>query len=248
MGRRNIKEMTMYKLNENSITRLSDNASIPQADGNRDYQQFLQDVKSEGISIVEGADVVEPDYVALRTGEDGYAPIGEQLDMQSKADGSWEAHIEDVKTRFPKTNTGSTSIADVPDWVEIEVEKVRFAEQLSAYTSAVARLAQYILADGREEVTEMRDTTEYVVDDEGMPVLNDDGEPTYVQEEVVVQTAVEPLEATVEVTVYDEEDMEAEPTVEIVENPEITQDNLERAEAQATVDNTPVEIKDGETE
>ena len=61
----------MYKLNENSIQRLSDNASIPQASGNRDYQQFLQDVKKEGISIVEGSDVVEPDYVALRTGVDG---------------------------------------------------------------------------------------------------------------------------------------------------------------------------------
>ena len=55
----------MYKLNENSITRLSDNASIPQADGNRDYQQFLQDVKVHTVSIVEGQDIVEPDYVAL---------------------------------------------------------------------------------------------------------------------------------------------------------------------------------------
>ena len=129
-----------------------------------------------------------------------------------------------------------------------EPEEVTVVRQTYQYKEAVARLAQYILADGREEVTEMRDTTEYVVDDEGMIVLNENDEPTYVQEEVVVQTAVEPLEATVEVTVYDEEDMEAEPTVEIVENPEITQDNLERAEAQATIDNTPVEIKDGETE
>jgi len=120
----------MYKLNENSIQRLSDNASIPQAEGNRDYQQFLQDVKKEGISIVEGADVVEPDYVALRTGADGYAPIGEQLDMQSKADGSWEAHIEDVKTRFPKTITGGTTIADVPAWVQEEADKVELQETI----------------------------------------------------------------------------------------------------------------------
>jgi len=120
--------MIMYKLNENSITRLSDNASIPQADGNRDYQQFLQDVKANGISIVEGANVVEPDYVALRTGQDGYAPIGEQLDMQSKADGTWEAHIEDVKTRFPKTITGGTTIADVPAWVQEEADKVELQE------------------------------------------------------------------------------------------------------------------------
>ena len=118
----------MYKLTENSIQRLSDNASIPQAEGNRDYQQFLQDVKVHTISIVEGADVVEPDYVALRTGEDGYASTGDQLDMQYKDDGSWEAHILDVKTRFPKTNTGSTTIADVPDWVQEEADKVELQE------------------------------------------------------------------------------------------------------------------------
>ena len=112
----------MYKLTEHkSIQRTSDNTYIPLAEGNRDYQQFLQDVKVHTISIVEGADVIEPDYVALRTGEDGYASTGEQLDMQYK--GTWEAHIEDVKTRFPKTNTGNTTIAAVPDWVQEEADK-----------------------------------------------------------------------------------------------------------------------------
>ena len=111
----------MYKLNENSITRLSDSASIPQADGNRDYQQFLQDVKREGISIVEGADVVEPDYVALRTGEDGYEATGEQFDMQYK--GTWDAHIAEVKAKFPKTITGGTTIGEVPSWVQEEADK-----------------------------------------------------------------------------------------------------------------------------
>ena len=121
----------MYKLIQNlnnsySITRLSDNASIPQAEGNRDYQQFLQDVKKEGISIVEGSDVVEPDYVALRTGEDGYASTGEQFGMQT--DGTWDAHIADVKARFPKTITGGTTIADVPSWVQEEADKVELQE------------------------------------------------------------------------------------------------------------------------
>ena len=229
----------MYKLHEHSITRLSDNASIPQAEGNRDYQQFLQDVKKEGISIVEGADVVEPDYVALRTGVDGYASTGEQLGMQT--DGTWDAHVADVKTRFPKTITGGTTIADVPAWVEVEVAKVLFAEQLQAYIAATARLDKYVLADGRVELTEMQDTTEYVVDAEGMLVLTD-GEPTFIQEEVIVQTAIEPLEATVEVTTYSE-DIDAEPVTETIENPEITQDNLERLEAQAVIDATPQEIK-----
>ena len=115
----------MYKLKEDSIQRLSDNASIPQAEGNRDYQQFLQDVKVHTISIVEGADVVEPDYVALRTGAaDGYASIADQLDMQYKDDGSWEAHIAAVKSKYPKSNTGSTTIAAVPAWVQEEADKL----------------------------------------------------------------------------------------------------------------------------
>ena len=236
----------MYKLTEHSIQKTSDNLSIPLAEGNRDYQQFIQDVAEQGIGIVEGKDVIAPDYVALRTGVDGYAPIGEQLDMQYK--GTWEAHIEDVKTRFPKTNTGSTTIADVDDWVQEKADEWTFNKQLREYTAAIARLDNYILADGRAEVTEMRDTLEYVVDDEGMLVLNDDDELTYVQEEVVVVSAIEPLEPTVEQTVYDEDDMEAEPTVETIENPEITQDNLERAEAQTVVDATPQAVVDAYNE
>ena len=229
----------MYKLTENSIQRNSDNAFIPQAEGNIDYQQFLQDVAEQGIGIVEGKDVIAPDYVALRTGVDGYASIGEQLDMQYK--GTWEAHILDVKTRFPKTNTGSTTIADVDDWVQEKADEWTFNKQLSEYTAAIARLDNYILADGRAEVTEMQDTLEVIVDDDGIPVLNDDGENTYVQEEVVVVSAIEPLEATVEQTVYDEDD---EPTVETIENPLITTDNAERVAAQAVVDNTPQPVID----
>ena len=119
----------MYKLvkvNENyAILRISDNAGIPRAEGNRDYQQFLQDIKDNDMSIVEGADIVSPDYVSLRRGDDGYSRIGEQLDMQYKNDGSWEAHILDVKTRHPKTNTGSTTVEAIPAWVQEEVDKLQ---------------------------------------------------------------------------------------------------------------------------
>jgi len=230
----------MYKLRAESIQRLSDGAGIPIAEGNRDYQQFIQDVAEQGISIVEGQDVIEPDYVALRTGVDGYAATGEQFDMQYK--GTWEAHITDVKEKFPKTITGSTTVDEVPSWVQEKADTWLFNKQLGEYTAAVARLDKYILADGREEVTEMIDTLEVVVDDEGMPVLTDD-EVTYVQEEVVTVSAVEALEPTVEVTVYSD-DIDAEPTVNTVENPEITQDNTQRAEAQAVVDSTPQAVID----
>jgi hypothetical protein len=229
----------MYKLNENSIQRLSDNAGIPLAEGNRDYQQFIQDVAEQGIGIVEGKDVIAPDYVALRTGVDGYASTGEQLDMQYK--GTWEAHIEDVKTRFPKTNTGSTTIADVDDWVQEKADEWTFNKQLSEYTAAIARLDNYILADGRAEVTEMQDTLEVIVDDEGIPVLNDDGEPTYVQEEVVVVSAIEPLDATVEVTT---QELDEEPVTTTAANPLIVKDDEERAAAQIIIDNTPQEVQD----
>ena len=222
----------MYKLNENSIQRLSDGASIPMAEGNRDYQQFLQDVKEHSLSIVEGSDVVEPDYIALRTGADGYASTGEQLGMQT--DGTWDAHVAEVKAKFPKTILGGTTLANVPEWVEVEVAKVLFREQLQAYTAAVARLEQYVLADGREEVTEMQPTGETVFNAATMEM--DD-----VLQEVITQSFVEPLEPTVEVTSYSD-DMEATPTVETIENPKITQDTLERLDAQAVVDITPTEV------
>ena len=118
----------MYKLNENSIQRLSDKAFIPRAESNRDYQQFLQDVKVNTISIVEGADVIAPDYVALRTGADGYASTGDQLGMIAAGDGSHATHVAAVKTKFPKSNTGGTTIAAVPDWVQEAADAVELKE------------------------------------------------------------------------------------------------------------------------
>ena len=165
-----------------------------------------------------------------------YLPIAEQLDILTK-DGLEALQTINlaVKSAVPKVLPVQ---ADEDAYVEEHVDTYVFNKQLSAYTVAVARLDKYILADGRVEVTEMMDTTEYVVDEEGMMVLTDD-EPTFIKEEVITVSAVEPLEPTVEITVYSEDDMEAEPTVEIIENPEITQDNLERTEAQAVVDATP---------
>lgn len=122
----------MYKLHnsENSylVQRLSDNAFISKAEGNRDYQQFLQDVKVNTISIVEGADVIAPDYVALRTGADGYASTGDQLGMIAAGDGSHATHVAAVKTAYPKSNTGGTTIATVPDWVQEAADAVELKE------------------------------------------------------------------------------------------------------------------------
>jgi hypothetical protein len=112
-----------------------------------------------------------------------------------------------------------------------------FNWQLQEYRKAVARLDKYVLADGRPEVTEMQPTGEQVFNE-------DTGEMEDVLHEVVVQTAVEPLPATVEILVYNnEEDPDAEPTVETVDNPEIIRDTEERAAAQSVVDATPDDVK-----
>ena len=167
-----------------------------------------------------------------------YLPIAEQLDILTK-DGLEALQTINlaVKSAVPKVLPVQ---ADEDAYVKSHVDTYTFNKQLQAYKVATARLEAYVLADGRAELTEMQDTTEYVVDAEGMLVLTD-GEPTFIQEEVIVQTAIEPLEATVEVTTYSE-DIDAEPVTTIIENPEITQDNLERAEAQAVVDATPAAV------
>ena len=84
--------------------------SVPNDPANRHYQAIL-DWINEG-NLPEGPDVIEPDYVALRTGPDGYASVGEQLGMQT--DGTWDAHVAEVKAKFPKTITGGTTIGEVP--------------------------------------------------------------------------------------------------------------------------------------
>ena len=58
-------------------------------------------------------------------------------------------------------------------------------------------------------------------------------------ESVLVQSAIDPLDATVEVTTYD---VDGNGTTETVANPLIVQDDAERAAAQAVVDTAPDEV------
>jgi len=120
---------------------------------------------------------------------------------------------------------------------DINRENNTFNWQLAQYRKATARLDQYVLADGRPELTEMQPTGEQVYNEET-------GEMEDVLHEVVVQTAVEPLPATVDVLVYDENDPDAAPTTQTVPNPRIVQDNEERVAAQAVIDSTPQTVKD----
>lgn len=220
--------------------------------------------------------------------EKGAAPVtAEQLNKRTQAyiDRDWP---EWKRERSIRNNDGefNTYMAQVALDTDTNRANNLFNSQLSAYKQAVARLEQYVLADGREEVKEWQvsdvktdyvmyegeavavdfystatgtgttltgydeeteepiyTTVEYTYDtitfgDVTVPV----GEVEYAVE-VTTVSAIEPLEPTVERTVYSD-DMDAEPTVETIENPLITQDNLERAEAQAVVDATPQAVKE----
>lgn len=212
--------------------------SIPKDPGNRHYQQFLDDVIEHGVSIVEGEDIVEPSYVELRAA--AYPDLATQLDMQYwdnlNGTNNWQDAIDDIKAEYPKTITGGTTIADLPAWVQEEADAKLFARQLAEYKQAVLRLEQYVVAEGRKEVREMQPTGEQVFNEEY-------GEMEDIMAEVVVLSAIDPVEPTIEQTVYGDDPM-ADPTIETIENPLITKDNAERVAAQAIVDATPNDVKE----
>jgi len=126
---------------------------------------------------------------------------------------------------------------DIPENLQAAADEKQFNQQLVDYRVAVARLAQYIVADGRAEVREMQPTGEQVWNEETEEMED-------VMHEVITVTAIEPVEATVTRLVYSDDDPMAEPTEETIENPLITTDNEERAVAQAVVDATPQAVVD----
>ena len=123
--------MYKYKLtydelsDQYSILRTSDNAQFLKDSGgdNIDYQQFLQDVKEQGIGIVEGPDITTKSYAELRKEE--YPPLEEQLDkIYHSTLTAWKAEIKAIKDKYPKTITGGSTVGDVPAWVQTEVDKL----------------------------------------------------------------------------------------------------------------------------
>ena len=126
---------------------------------------------------------------------------------------------------------------DIPTDLQTAADAKQFAQQLEAYTTATARLAQYVLSVGREEVTESRVTGERVFNEETAEMED-------VMADVVTVTAIDPVDATITQLVYSEEDVDADPTEETIENPLITQDNAERVAAQAIIDATPQSVID----
>ena len=159
----------MYKLiyddivNSYCIWRKSDGAIIPIGIGNKDYQQFVEDIYTNGIGIVEGADYVGvTTYTDARAAE--YPPIVDQLDKiyHSGVD-AWKADIKIIKDKYPKTQVGITSVAPIPDWVNTAL----FDRQKEKYVEAKARLAQYELSAGLKD-----ENGDYVI--EPLPISIDD--------------------------------------------------------------------------
>jgi hypothetical protein len=148
-----------------------------------------------------------------------------------------QQHLEQVSPRWQRERSlrkGGPNLAALNALMaafegddDINKANNTFNWQLQEYGNAVARLARYRLADGRPEIWEDQPTGEY------------DGEGNEVMESVLVQSAVEPLDATVEVTTYD---VDGNGTTETVANPLIVQDDAERAAAQAVVDTAPDEV------
>ena len=110
----------IYGDNQNII--LKGNTSFPNSLENRHYQKFLQDVKEQGIGIVEGPDIIEDSYVELRQKE--YPPWPDQLDKMYHDFDGWKNDIHTIKNKYPKSITGGTSIGPVPDWVQTEVDNL----------------------------------------------------------------------------------------------------------------------------
>ena len=168
-------------------------------------------------------------YKVQRAAE--YPDWGEQLDyIYHNGIDSWKTNIVDpVKAKYAKVDVDADELA--------ARKATALAEyQLEEYTKAQARLAQYQVALGREEVIESQATGEQVFNEET-------GEMDDVMADVITAAAIDPVDATVTRIVYSD-DIDEEPTEETVENPLITQDNAERAAAQAIIDATPQAVKD----
>jgi hypothetical protein len=157
-----------------------------------------------------------------------YPPMPEQLDkiFHDGVD-AWKADIQAIKDAHPKAVIDNDTLAE-------KRSQALFDHQLKEYTKAVDRLSQYQVALGREEVSE--DVVTGQIWDEEAEELVDVTNMTR-----ITASSIEPVDATIEQTTYDEEGVA---TTATVENPLITVDVAERATAQAVVDATPQSVID----
>ena len=142
--------MARYKILENesptgistSILNKDTGVICPKCIGNKEYDQFIQDVIGIGITCVEGSTVgVTTAYNIVREAE--YPSIEDQLDkIYHSGVNAWKADIKVIKDKYPKTQVGVTTVAAVPSWVQTAADEKKASDQKSSYLSAVERLKQ----------------------------------------------------------------------------------------------------------
>ena len=187
--------------------------------------QPTQEEIVQKIAEIEYIEEVEA-YKAVR-GE-AYPLMTDQLDkIFHEGIDAWKADIQAVKDAHPKAVIDN-------DTLETRKSQALFDHQLQEYTKAQTRLAQYQVALGREEVIKSEETLDRILNEET-------GEMDHVTRDVVTVSNIEPVDATIDVVTYNSDKVA---TTTTIENPLITQDKAERAEAQAIVDATPSTVVD----
>jgi hypothetical protein len=143
------------------------------------------------------------------------------------ANSEYQIVLEDIIEQGADCFTGG-----IPTDLQTAADAKQFAQQVEAYKTAKARVAQYQLSVGVPESTQTINT--------GRQEWNEEAEEMQDVTETIVTPAIEPLEATVEVTTHE---MGEDPVTATVANPVIIKDNEERAAAQAIIDATPGPVK-----
>ena len=128
---------------------------------------------------------------------------------------------------------GASIVEDeIPESILTAAAERKFQQQLNAYNQSVARLTQYLVSVGREEVKAMQPN--------GQKSFNQEtGQYEDVLVEMIMQTAIDALPETIEITQGFPEAVKS-----TVRNPAIVLDEEQRAAAQAIIDATPQEVKD----
>ena len=123
MAKYKLKLFNFDGLESHAILNTELNCCIPKDLDNADYQQFLKDVKEQGLSVVEGPDVlVKEDYATAR--RKAYGPIEDQLDkIYHEGLDVWKSDILAIKDAIPKYQERTTTVGSVPDWVQTEADK-----------------------------------------------------------------------------------------------------------------------------
>tara|TARA_B100000965_G_C19584854_1_gene755252 strand:+ start:1478 stop:2089 length:612 start_codon:yes stop_codon:yes gene_type:complete len=142
--------MAKYKItgeNSDQVRLVNDDGSVTVfSKGSWQYVEFVNEVKGKGYSIVEGPTVgVTTAYNISRQAE--YPSIVDQLDkIYHDGVDAWKTDIKIIKDKYPKSQVGVTTVAEVPDWVQTEVNVLIKND----YLQAVERLKQPRVALGKK--------------------------------------------------------------------------------------------------